>query len=214
LKLELDPIGSDLSTFKVLPRFKHRAENTSAYFSDQVQLVSAVIDQHRIHASTAPVSHKNRQTLNEVNLKTGLYSWRPVLFERILPGQDKYLKADQSIRLYHPEAHCYVSAEAEPDDRLIHMPFLEPRRNTSAGRIVSCKTVWALERSDQQEGGLLTWEGSFRLRHVPSEKYLAVDPTSHTIVSNEACFEAKLVERKELGGDFFLHHLDHQATSR
>ena len=89
---------------------------------------------YRVRASNEPLEHPEKGRVKEANLHHGIDSWKAKLYESIDTAD--YLKAGQSIRLFHNESERYLTAD---DDA-------EPVLAAANADSVNCEGVFTFEK--------------------------------------------------------------------
>jgi len=137
-------------------------------------------------------------------------------------GKKSLLTGLHNFRFFYPESGAYLSASGDADKGEVldatdpkkqtrlrgadqktpaHVPYLKvPPGDAASPQNASFKSVWCFESLEENESTTVAWRKPYRLRHVASGKYLAVDTLNTT--SLEA-IEAPLSGASSalLGGD-------------
>ena len=107
-----------------------------------------------------------------------------------------------NFRFFYPESGAYLSASGDADKGEVldaidpknktrlrgadqqtpaHVPYLKiPPGDAASPQNASFKSVWCFESMEEDESTTVAWRKPYRLRHVASGKYLAVDTLSST----------------------------------
>jgi len=92
-----------------------------------------------------------------------------------------------------------VQASGKPD-KPGHSPYLKHANGGDAQQSRSAKQIWTFERRTRQQGGYCTWSDSvYRIKHLPTNKYLRVGakPTQSLLDKMAASAEALRKQTKK-----------------
>ena len=155
-------------------------------------------------------SHAKPPLCSEVNLCGKPTGWRLQCFTQHMTSVNQHLLVGQCVRLYHPEAESFLSAST--NSFRSKAPYLMHRRHRSSDDTVgssgagtagaqsssagdssgsttgdadeglATKHLFIIEAPSAREGGPVRWSGRYRLRHMPTGKFLAVLPVTQSLV--------------------------------
>nr|KAJ3422770.1 hypothetical protein HK105_006449 [Polyrhizophydium stewartii] len=186
------------SLFRVLPRYKIRAEGETVRVRDVVVLQSVKTENylsvgrifHSVDPSAFPAGGENRvggtveraRVFDDVS-QPGFFEasaalqphgWLVHRFDSHQRQSSKRIRAGQYVRFYHKEKEGYLSAELREDR--VHLFYhqlnpLHPKDTDSAS------TFWQIVHQNEFQGGEFATAQLVRLRHVSTNTFLEVDGT-------------------------------------
>ncbi|XP_004347257.1 hypothetical protein CAOG_04510 [Capsaspora owczarzaki ATCC 30864] len=203
MRVELHQYNSKLCWFRVMPRYKVRAEGDIVRKGDQIVFESIKTPASFLHASHDPFDDAELEAgLHEVNMSVTPSAFSIFMYSRpdetwamiaasspgalIEEGKDEKesvvpVRFGDCIRLFHRELEAYVAAEGTfGKTGVAEVPHLRVRHVTTK-RPHSLKppsgpsVFWQIEMdSGAARGGRMRWEQLVRLRHFTTRQFLAV----------------------------------------
>ncbi|XP_076096104.1 inositol 1,4,5-trisphosphate-gated calcium channel ITPR3-like isoform X9 [Mytilus galloprovincialis] len=168
--------------FKIMPRYKVKAEGDVVQVDDQIVLESMKSPGSFLHVSKAflgPMSVYSKSF--ELNLSVQQTGF--TVYRKYKPHieDDNKVRVGDIIRFYHKEMEAYLVAEGLFDDELledVHLRMRPMDQNNPKTLFpsTSAVTYWQIElQTGPIDGGVLKWEQQCRIIHMCSRKYLTVD---------------------------------------
>jgi hypothetical protein len=91
----------------------------------------------------------------------------------------QFLKSDEILRLWHPEARAYLTASTTPSENKCWLHKSNTTKPDCLRALGRANSLWQLEECTLIGGHVVQWDGFYRLRHTISMKYLAVSYSSY-----------------------------------
>eukprot|EP00045_Choanoeca_perplexa_P018056 m.276491 g.276491 ORF g.276491 m.276491 type:complete len:2614 (+) comp17698_c0_seq3:125-7966(+) len=186
MRIELDPNTSKHAWFKIMPRFKVRAEGEPIRMGDQIVLESIKTTGQFVNVTSRFLSDEtispHRRECNVSVSQTAL-TMLPHLRPLSNAGENAIpLRGGDLIQLFHKESSSFMAAEgcffesALREDVHMRIREADPRRPHRMEPPTSAVTFWQIElASHPSMGSLVEWDAFVRLKHVPSGRYLSLD---------------------------------------
>eukprot|EP00050_Salpingoeca_kvevrii_P002520 m.196116 g.196116 ORF g.196116 m.196116 type:complete len:2530 (-) comp10628_c0_seq6:379-7968(-) len=212
-QLEMSHMHVDLSAnlsrhawFRIMPRYKVRAEGDIVRLHDQIVIESLKTPGQFLHTSEGAF---RPQTPNggchEINLSVLQSSFVVHLHNKFRENTETLLRAGDCIQLFHKEISAFVAAEGVfIEDKLsqgVHMRIrtFDPKRPHRLLPPTSAVSFWQVESATRPiDGEILTWEDIVRFRHIPTQRYLSFEKVDGEIVP-------ALLDEPDTACNFQLH---------
>ncbi|XP_053404110.1 inositol 1,4,5-trisphosphate receptor type 2-like isoform X2 [Mercenaria mercenaria] len=190
MAVELHDYDAKHAQFKVMPRYKVKAEGDVVQVDDQIVFESVKSSGQYLHVSKTLLGgqsvYQKRESDNstdgnyELNLSVQQSGF--TIFRKYKPSPDdeKKVKVGDIVRFYHKEMEAYLVAEGLFDDELTEDVHLRMRPVDQSNPKTlfpssSAVTYWQIELQEGcVAGGVLKWEQQCRLMHMCTRKYLCV----------------------------------------
>lgn len=180
--------GSEECRWIFNPRFKVRSEGEEIHTRDQMLLLNGKYHFYLHVSASASVESGLKR---EVNAAADLSTWSVCMYAPFTSGVSTHaLRAGDVIQLFHREQECFLSKAApkqvsigsaapfgnnahgandEPDQAFLIVPD-----EMSKGKILchDSNSFWTVEFDNPLKGGVCTFGGVFRFRHVATGLYL------------------------------------------
>ncbi|OWF52185.1 Inositol 1,4,5-trisphosphate receptor type 3 [Mizuhopecten yessoensis] len=165
--------------FKIMPRYKVKAEGDVVQVDDQIVLESVKSPSSYLHVSKGTVGISSVYSkCHELNLSVQQSGF--TIYRKHKPGaeDETKVKVGDVIRFYHKEMEAYLVAEGLFDQPLLEDVHLRmrPMDQTNPKTLfpsTSAVTYWQIELQDGPiSGGILKWEQQCKIIHMCSRKYL------------------------------------------
>ena len=118
--------------------------------------------------------------------------------------ESKYLRTGDAVSFYVPDAEAFIQVSEEEQ-------LSKNSIKINVGTRLDCKThpssfdsrtVWALEKQDRRSGGLIEYKTvKYRIRHIPTSKYLTVTESfvsaQDAMFSSESKYKLDLLDSEE-----------------
>ncbi|XP_025079753.1 inositol 1,4,5-trisphosphate receptor type 3-like [Pomacea canaliculata] len=182
MAVELHSHNSKQAYFRIMPRYKVKAEGDTVQAEDHVVLESIKSQGQFLHVSRMQLGSQSVYShsfeLNLSVLQSGF-----TLYRKYKPSSDDSLKvkAGDPIRFFHKEMEAYLVAEGLFDDELtedVHLRLRPVDQSNPRTRVPSSSaiTYWQVELQEGPvAGGVLKWEQQCRIIHMCTRRYLAVN---------------------------------------
>lgn len=218
MQVVLEWEGSQGSHWRVLPGYKHRSAGDPLQCSDHVILKSEHLRSDVfLHLSRHSNDTMQGFSVHEVNASSEVSRFQIDLYAPTLEP-DK-LRAGCCLWLYHIEHGCFLDNgttltrtdrkvlskvdgfdPVAPDYR-VHLEKVHGAVEGDDGtHRMSSTGLWEVQLQDQQKGGVVYFDKTYRLRHLCSKRYLALEKQS-----GSEDWVAVLVETAGPQCDFRLH---------
>ncbi|XP_076454279.1 inositol 1,4,5-trisphosphate-gated calcium channel ITPR3-like isoform X3 [Babylonia areolata] len=239
MAVELQAGNAKHAQFRIMPRYKVKAEGDVVQVDDQIVLESVKSPGQFLHVSQ---QHLGSQSVYgqsfELNLSVRQSGF--TLYRKYKPSDNDEvkIKVGDPVRFYHKEMEAYLVAEGLFDDELtedvhLRMRPVDPNKPKTLFPSSSAITYWQIELQEGPvAGGILKWEQQCRIVHMCTRRYLAVgkngevslttdnnDPSTvfrlHAVIrdSDDISFEAYARIEHVLTG-FWLHALADEYQKR
>ncbi|XP_033730119.1 LOW QUALITY PROTEIN: inositol 1,4,5-trisphosphate receptor type 2-like [Pecten maximus] len=188
MAVELLSVNAKHAQFRIMPRYKVKAEGDTVQVEDQIMFESVKSAGSFLHVSKFlfpghSVYHKSHE-LNLSVQTTGFVVYRK--YKPIVEEEER-LKIGEPVRFFHKEMEAYLVAEGlfneeiQEDVHLRVRPMDQTIPKTMFPSTASI-TFWQIELQDGPvKGGILKWEQPIKIVHMCSRKYLAVDKASNEL---------------------------------
>ncbi|OWF37431.1 Inositol 1,4,5-trisphosphate receptor type 3 [Mizuhopecten yessoensis] len=188
MAVELIGVNAKHAQFRIMPRYKVKAEGDTVQVEDQIMFESVKSAGSFLHVSkhlfpSLSVYHES----HEMNLSvqtTGFVVYRK--YKPMVEEEEK-LKIGEPVRFFHKEMEAYLVAEGlfneeiQEDVHLRVRPMDQTIPKTMFPSTASI-TYWQIELQDGPvKGGILKWEQPVKIVHMCSRKYLAVDKETNEL---------------------------------
>ncbi|XP_033761182.1 inositol 1,4,5-trisphosphate receptor type 3-like isoform X6 [Pecten maximus] len=179
MAVELLDHNAKHSQFKIMPRYKVKAEGDVVQVDDQIVMESVKSPSSYLHVSKGTVGINSVYAkCHELNLSVQQSGF--TIYRKHKPGSDdeNKVKVGDVIRFYHKEMEAYLVAEGLFDQPLLEDVHLRmrPMDQTNPKTLfpsTSAVTYWQIELQDGPiSGGILKWEQQCKIIHMCSRKYL------------------------------------------
>ncbi|KAK3095936.1 hypothetical protein FSP39_021047 [Pinctada imbricata] len=190
MSVELKTENAIHAQYKVMPRYKVKAEGDLVQVDDQIVLESMRSPGSFLHVSKSQFGGTNVYAhSHEMNLSVQQSGF--TVFRKYKPSEtdvDK-VKAGTIIRLFHREMEAYLVAEGLFNDQIledVHLRMRPMDQENPKTMLPSTNpvTYWQIELSDgPTHGGCLKWEQQCKLIHLCSRKYLCIDKSGRVTLS-------------------------------
>ena len=113
----------------------------------------------------------------EVNLSAKETGWTVSHYAQFEDGNEKLITSSTVVRIFHQEKEAFLTTDQITRSKLCGQVFFK-QKSRKQKRITSPKssnTLWIIELRDVAQGGIVTYSNQIRLKHMGSEKYLAVN---------------------------------------
>eukprot|EP00056_Hartaetosiga_gracilis_P010415 m.153526 g.153526 ORF g.153526 m.153526 type:complete len:2653 (+) comp13309_c1_seq5:67-8025(+) len=222
MRIELDQNIGRSSFFKIMPRYKVRAEGERVRMGDQIVLESVRTVGQFVHTSAHPANPVScvSENSHELNISVTpsaftLYPHRSV--DDVTTTKQVY--AGDFIQLFHKEISAYLAAEGacfeEAPREDVHMRVREndPRRPHRLQPPTSAVSFWQIEVvEDPTSGKPVEWNTRVRFKSVTTKQYLKLNTAEYlTSVSDQdddtpgfAGFSGESIVKEVTGGEMVL----------
>ncbi|CAH1800294.1 unnamed protein product [Owenia fusiformis] len=186
IMVQLHSYNAKAAQFRVLPKYKVKAEGEFVQILDQVIFESAKTPGQYFHAS-APYKIDHFSTGSELNLGVDMAGFTVVKHYRPSEETDNVIRSGSVLRLFHKDLEAYVVAEGvfgEPFTEDVHLRLREvdQLKGKTLYPSTSGNTYWQIEKEDQKlHGEMITWEQQVRFRHMATRMYLMVTPLENRL---------------------------------
>eukprot|EP00043_Microstomoeca_roanoka_P019214 m.213666 g.213666 ORF g.213666 m.213666 type:complete len:2617 (+) comp16958_c0_seq4:400-8250(+) len=189
MRIELEQAVSRYSYFRIMPRYKVRAEGEYIRMGDQIVLESVKTGGQFVHTTDAILREERTVNPNcrDVNISVSptAYTIYPHKVHRANENS-KNVCAGDFIQLFHKEISAYLAAEGPYFENTprenVHMRVREPdpRRPHRLLPPTSAVSFWQIELDGTPTSGEpLQWETKIRLKHATTQKYLKLQTASY-----------------------------------
>jgi hypothetical protein len=191
--------GSKGTVLKILPRFKSMSEGGNIHAWDTV-IIENVSTAHYMHACLegAEVNFVPHRHVSLSDREAGV-GWRLEPYcmfgERVT---DSAVQCGTALRLYHRETERYLTCnvkfssgastqQLDPSltvettsnnvgggKRVLHARVTSKLHGKNKLSAQSSMSLFEIERVTEDVGGVLTWDASYRIRHIVSRMYMVV----------------------------------------
>jgi len=127
----------------------------------------------------------------EINLSASETGWTVQHYAPYQRGSEQLLKSSEVVRIYHQELEAFLKTDWEPlnDDPRLTVFLKERSRKRRIVSNHSSNAMWAVEMKELGQGGIINYGQDIRLKHIGSEKYLALkkvdDNDGYLLLSKE-----------------------------
>ncbi|KAL5004999.1 hypothetical protein ScPMuIL_018455, partial [Solemya velum] len=177
--------------FKIMPRYKVKAEGDVVQIDDQIVLESVKSPGQYLHVSKLLLGIGSIYNKSyELNLSVQQSGFTLLRRYKPSPDDENKIKVGDAIRFYHKEMEAYMVAEGLFDDVLtedVHLRLrpIDQSKPKTLFPSSSAVTYWQVELEEGPViGGILKWEQQCRIIHMCSRKYLVVDKGHVTLTAN------------------------------
>ncbi|XP_048744986.2 inositol 1,4,5-trisphosphate receptor type 2-like isoform X4 [Ostrea edulis] len=167
--------------FRIMPRYKVKAEGDVVQVDDQVVLESVKSSGSYLHVSKSLLGQVSvYSTSHELNLSVQQSGFTIYRKYKPAPEDMDRVKVGDIIRFYHKEMEAYLVAEGLFDDELLEdvhlrMRPMDPANPKTLFPSTSAVTYWQIELQEGPvQGGVLKWEQQCKIIHMCTRKYLTV----------------------------------------
>ncbi|XP_061178320.1 inositol 1,4,5-trisphosphate receptor type 2-like [Saccostrea echinata] len=191
MAVELKEENSKHALFRLMPRYKVKAEGDVVQVDDQVVLESVKSPDSYLHVSKSFLGQLSVYSKShELNVSVQQSGFTICRKYKPSSGDSTKIKFGDLIRFYHKEMEAYLVASGLFDDELledVHMR-LRPMDQTIPKTLFpssSAITYWQIERQEGPvSGGVLKWEQQCKIIHMCTRKYLTVKDGHVTLTSD------------------------------
>ena len=206
--LDDDKEDVGIRTFRVMPRYSFRQEGDNVENNDAVMFESSEIggDGETMRIAGSTEAFKIDPNLYEAIMTSAkedtMYEWSITKYARFdekttIENGERLLGtgSEFAFRMWHTQEKAFVASSVESYDGVttyvgksakatelnkIKRPYLRRTWNEDPADKVnmSSKQMFAFETPSRGEGGILEWSSKVRIRHLATNKYLAVDTTN------------------------------------
>ncbi|CAH1800283.1 unnamed protein product [Owenia fusiformis] len=191
MQVELNPHNLKQAQFRVMPRYKVKAEGDIVQVADQVVLESVKSPGQFLHVSKSQFGvqsvYANEHELNLSVRQSGFSCYRR---DKPTSDHENKLKAGVPIRLYHKEVEAYMVAEGLfgedlMEDVHLRVRALDQNNPKTLFPSSSALTYWEIEfEGGGIDGGVIKWEQQVRIRHMCTRKWLKVNKSAVTLTES------------------------------
>ncbi|XP_052783710.1 inositol 1,4,5-trisphosphate receptor type 1-like isoform X3 [Mya arenaria] len=181
MAVELHDYNAKHAQFKVMPRYKVKAEGDVVQVDDQIVFESVKSPGQYLHVSKSLLGGQSvYQKGFELNLSVQQSGFTVMRKYKPTPDDEKKVKVGDMVAFYHKEMEAYLVAEGLFDDVLTEDAHLRMRPVDQSNPKTlfpssSAVTYWQIELQEGAvAGGVLKWEQQCRLLHMCTRKYLCV----------------------------------------
>nr|KAG5699258.1 hypothetical protein BaRGS_000460 [Batillaria attramentaria] len=156
VQVELQAENAKHAQFRIMPRYKVKAEGDVVQVDDQIVLESAKSPGQFLHVSRVLLGQQSVYSQShELNLSVRQSGF--TLYRKYKPSADDgtKIRVGDPLRFYHKEMEAYLVAEGLFDDELT------------------------------EDGGILKWEQQCRIVHMCTRRYLAVSKKGDVSLSDD-----------------------------
>uniref|UniRef100_K1QKL7 Inositol 1,4,5-trisphosphate receptor n=1 Tax=Magallana gigas TaxID=29159 RepID=K1QKL7_MAGGI len=191
MAVELKEENSKHALFRLMPRYKVKAEGDVVQVDDQVVLESMKSPGSFLHVSKPLLGHGSvYNKSHELNVSVQQSGFTINRKYKPVAGDETKLQFGDIIRFYHKEMEAYLVAEGLFDDEIcedVHMrlrPINQSIPKTMSPS-TSAITYWQIERQEGPvSGGVLKWEQQCKIIHMCTRKYMTVKDGQVTLTSD------------------------------
>ncbi|XP_052703114.1 inositol 1,4,5-trisphosphate receptor type 3-like isoform X2 [Crassostrea angulata] len=191
MAVELKEENSKHALFRLMPRYKVKAEGDVVQVDDQVVLESMKSPGSFLHVSKPLLGHGSVYSKShELNVSVQQSGFTINRKYKPVAGDQTKLQFGDIIRFYHKEMEAYLVAEGLFDDEIcedVHMrlrPINQSIPKTMSPS-TSAITYWQIERQEGPvSGGVLKWEQQCKIIHMCTRKYMTVKDGQVTLTSD------------------------------
>ncbi|XP_065924757.1 inositol 1,4,5-trisphosphate receptor type 2 isoform X5 [Magallana gigas] len=191
MAVELKEENSKHALFRLMPRYKVKAEGDVVQVDDQVVLESMKSPGSFLHVSKPLLGHGSVYSKShELNVSVQQSGFTINRKYKPVAGDETKLQFGDIIRFYHKEMEAYLVAEGLFDDEIcedVHMrlrPINQSIPKTMSPS-TSAITYWQIERQEGPvSGGVLKWEQQCKIIHMCTRKYMTVKDGQVTLTSD------------------------------
>ncbi|KAI9352503.1 hypothetical protein DFJ73DRAFT_347572 [Zopfochytrium polystomum] len=205
--------------FRILPKFRIRAEGEPVRVGDAIVLKSLTTEGHLSVARFSMMNEHIGMEVHEAAASSYKHGWTMKLFQptfsqqpssQLLPSSSqssRVIHGGYFIRLYHKEKEAYMMCQSllslalsnydaagfdEQKVQLLEYKYdpLNPQDSKSS------LVVWQIEFANAYTGDAIEWNKPVRLRHASSNLYLAVlKDQEFPLLSGELSYVVDLINR-------------------
>ncbi|XP_070173454.1 inositol 1,4,5-trisphosphate-gated calcium channel ITPR3-like [Littorina saxatilis] len=192
MAVELQCENAKHAQFRIMPRYKVKAEGDVVQVDDQIVLESVKSIGQFLHVGQTLFGQQSVYHHSfELNLSVRQSGF--TLYRKYKPTDDdeNKIKVGDPMRFYHKEMEAYLVAEGLFDDELtedVHLRLrpVDPNRPRTLFPSSSAVTFWQIELEDGPvSGGILKWEQQCRIVHMCTRRYLAVSTSGGVSLSTD-----------------------------
>ncbi|EGD74759.1 inositol 1,4,5-trisphosphate receptor type 3 [Salpingoeca rosetta] len=186
LRVDMDDFATRNSWFRIMPRYKVRAEGDPIRVTDQIVLESLKTAGQFLHTSFQQHPEDTPDHgLYEVNCSVqptaySIYEFVDHTRRDDEEGAAQLLRGGDTIQLFHKEISAYIAAEGvfsyQKPVEDVHMRIRPADQTKPHGMLppTSAVTFWQVEFvAKTMSGGPVGWEQDIRLKHLPTQMYLS-----------------------------------------
>ena len=121
----------------------------------------------------------DKSTIYELNLSSVKTSMKIKKFtRRDALDPDALTSSSTLVRFFHPESESFLSASCsfEKERPVAYLKSIPSETNPSSNECMSAKSIFVFEYQTRMRGGAVKWNSMIRIKHIPTDKYLTVDP--------------------------------------
>jgi len=175
--------------FRIMPRYKVKAEGDMVQVDDQIVLESVKSPGQFLHVSKAQFGNDSvYKGEHELNLSVRHCGF--TIVRQYKPEKDhaNYIKAGLPIRFFHKEVEAFLVAEGLFDDHLTEEAHLRLRpvdqnNPKSLFPSTSAITYWQIEMEDGAiNGNVVKWGQQCRFKHMTTRRYLKVQAKTISLI--------------------------------
>ncbi|XP_053404101.1 inositol 1,4,5-trisphosphate receptor type 3-like isoform X2 [Mercenaria mercenaria] len=188
----LHPYNAKHAQFKIMPRYKVKAEGDVVQEGDQLVFESVKSRGQYLHVSKTLFGGQSvYQKSYELNLSVQQSGFAIYRKYRASPEDEKKVKIGNMVRFYHKEMEAYLVAEGLFDYDItedVHLRCrpVEPSNPKSMLPSSSAITFWQIELQEGcVAGGILHFEQQCKLLHMCTRKYLCVETNKQSNVEGK-----------------------------
>uniref|UniRef100_K1QLV5 Inositol 1,4,5-trisphosphate receptor n=1 Tax=Magallana gigas TaxID=29159 RepID=K1QLV5_MAGGI len=181
MAVELLAENAKHAQFRIMPRYKVKAEGDVVQVDDQVVLESVKSSGSYLHVSKSVLGQVSvYRRSHELNLSVQQSGFTIYRKYKPAPEDMDRVKVGDIIRFYHKEMEAYLVAEGLFDDELLEdvhlrMRPMDPANPKTLFPSTSAVTYWQIELQEGPvQGGVLKWEQQCKIIHMCTRKYLTV----------------------------------------
>lgn len=181
MAVELLAENAKHAQFRIMPRYKVKAEGDVVQVDDQVVLESVKSSGSYLHVSKSLLGQVSvYRRSHELNLSVQQSGFTIYRKYKPAPEDMDRVKVGDIIRFYHKEMEAYLVAEGLFDDELLEdvhlrMRPMDPANPKTLFPSTSAVTYWQIELQEGPvQGGVLKWEQQCKIIHMCTRKYLTV----------------------------------------
>ncbi|XP_060553969.1 inositol 1,4,5-trisphosphate receptor type 2-like [Ruditapes philippinarum] len=182
MAIVLLPYNAKNAQFKVMPRYKVKAEGDVVQEGDQIVFESVKSAGHYVHVSKATFGNQSvYQRSHELNLSVQQSGFTIFRKYKPTPDDNKKVKIGNIVRFYHKEMEAYLVAEGLFDFEVTEDVHLRcrPVVQTNPKSMIpstSAVTYWQIELQEGcVAGGVFQFGQQCKLLHMCTRRYLSVE---------------------------------------
>ncbi|CAD5113406.1 DgyrCDS2578 [Dimorphilus gyrociliatus] len=191
MKVFLSEYNAKNAQFKIMPRYKVKAEGDIVQVEDQIVFESVKTPGQYLHVSKSKLPSRSvyKDSL-ELNLSVKQSGFR--LLRRYKPSKEmtNFLKSGHFVRFFHKEIEAYLCASGLltgeiADDVHLRIRPVDQNIPKTLFPSTSAITYWQVELlSSNLDGSEVKWHQQCRLKHVCTRLYLLVNHESVSLTKD------------------------------